>query len=62
MSKTQIILQALEPMKAEAREKGLVFQHTGMHKEIRLTVGELEEANANGKFIWGPVNWRLEKP
>ena len=54
------ILKSLIPMKLRARREDLVFQHIGMHKEVRLTPEELDQYNAEGKYIWGPPNWRLE--
>lgn len=56
------ILAQLEPMKRRARAEGLVFETTSfIHSGLRLTVDELERANQDGRFIWGPVNWRLVK-
>ena len=54
------ILQSLVPMKLRARRKDLMFQHTGMHGEVRLTPEELDQHNAEGRYIWGPPNWELE--
>ena len=54
------ILQSLVTMKLRARRKDLMFQHTGMHGEVRLTPEELDQHNAEGRYIWGPPNWTLE--
>ena len=58
--KTQEILDLLAPMKERARREDLMFQHTGMHSELRLTADELDKANAEGRLIWTPVNWELQ--
>lgn len=56
----QEILDMLAPMKERARRYHLVFQKVGMHDEVRLTPDQLDAKNAEGMFLWGPVNWRLE--
>lgn len=56
------IIASLEPMILEAEQKGLMIQCTGMHNEVRMTSEKFRECLSNGRFIWGPVNWRLEEP
>ena len=56
------IYESLNSMKEEAMEKRLMFQHTGLHKEVRMSPYQLDLKNTNGKFLWGPPNWRLEEP
>ena len=53
------ILDSLTPMKMEARRANLLFQHTGMHKEICVSPERLDNENAQGRLIWGPTNWEL---
>jgi hypothetical protein len=54
------ILKDLEPMFREAREKGLLFR--SRYQELLFTPDQLEEQQRNGRFVWGPVNWKLEHP
>lgn len=58
--KRQNIIDAMKPMIAEAREKGLwLFCH---YQRMWLAPAELEAAHAQGQFVWGPPNWELRHP
>ena len=32
------------------------------YQNLWFSPGELEKENANGSFLWGPVNWSLRDP
>lgn len=54
------VADMLKPLISEAREKGLwLWCH---YQDIWFSPSELEQQNANGKFLWGPVNWKLRDP
>lgn len=50
----------LEPLIQEAEKKGLWLETT--YQAISFSPKELRENLANGRFLWGPVNWRLINP
>lgn len=55
------IRASLTPMIEKAKREGLMFQHSGrIYGDVRFTPDKLELENAAGRFIWEPVNWRLE--
>lgn len=58
----QQILDELEPMIQEAKEKQLMIQCNGRHREVRFYPHEFKEQLNDGKFIWGRCNWDLENP
>ena len=61
--KAQAILDSLQPMFEEARDRGLFFFHGGFHAgPIWYSPDELAELHGQGKLIWGPVNWELRAP
>ena len=57
-----LIYKSLEPLKARARAEGLVFQCNSFLRPVRMTVDYLEQANREGRYLWSPENWTLEKP
>jgi len=54
------VLDGLEPMFKEAEEKGLWFYC--FYQAMWFSPTELREEQANGKFRWGAVNWKLRNP
>lgn len=46
---------------ARAKESGKILV-SNYDPDIWFTADALKESMANGKFRWGPVNWRLEDP
>lgn len=54
------ILADLQPLFKEAEEKGLWFY--GAYHDIWFTPDELRKKHAEGKFLWGAVNWKLRHP
>lgn len=54
------ILASLEPMFKEAEDRKLWFHSS--YQDIWLSPKELREQHAQGRLIWGPVNWRLRDP
>ena len=60
MSEKQEILDSLRPLFERARKDGLWF-HCG-YQALWFSPDELEKANAEGRFIWGPINWTLRDP
>lgn len=55
-TRTQVEI-ALEPLIAQADRDGMLLV-TG-YQNLAFTPDELRRANAEGKFRWGPDNWRL---
>ena len=54
------ILKTLEPLFTQAEKEGLWF--ISSYQSILFTPNELREAQAEGRFIWGFVNWKLINP
>lgn len=54
------IKEMLKPLIAEARASGQ-WLYTSYHG-LWFSPDDLEKENANGKFLWGAVNWRLRDP
>lgn len=50
----------LRPLIEEARLKGLWLCHT--YYDLWFSPKELENANKEGKFLWGSTNWMLRNP
>lgn len=60
MSEKEKILQSLEPLFERAKRNKLWF-HCG-YQDLWFSPQELRAEQANGRFIWGPVNWNLRSP
>lgn len=58
--RTQAIIESLQPLIREAREKGLILRTP--YQGIELTPDEFEAHLAKGEFVWGPVNWTVQPP
>lgn len=56
----QTILEELEFLIKEAEEKGWWLR--SHYQQLEFSPRELRESNAQGRFIWGPVNWELIDP
>lgn len=54
------IRESLEPLFAEAEEKGLWFRTLALG--LWLSPRELKQHQARGRFVWGPANWELRDP
>ncbi len=54
------VLKALEPMFKEAEENGLWFH--SQYQDLWFSPASLAKAQAEGRFIWGAVNWDLRDP
>lgn len=54
------ILEMLTPLFKKADAEGLWFYCS--YQSMWFSPAELREAQANGKFVWGPVNWQLLQP
>lgn len=54
------IIKALEPMFKQADAEGLWFRSS--YQDIWLSPDELRRYQADGKFVWGPINWELRNP
>lgn len=54
------ITQGLAPMFAEAKKNGLWFHCN--YQDLWFSPEELKEYQADGKFRWGAVNWKLLNP
>jgi len=55
-----VIIKSLQPLFQEARMHGMWFHQR--YCNLWFTPDELEQKQANGKFIWGPPNWELCDP
>lgn len=55
------VLRNLEPTLKKAEAEGKWLRWAG-DSEVVLTPAELRAANANGKYVHGPVNWKLCAP
>ena len=56
----EMIRTQLRGLISEARETGL-WLHCG-YQDMWFTPDELEAANADDRFLWGPVNWQMRNP
>lgn len=54
------ILIDLIPLFNQARREGLWFHCA--YQDLWFTPDDLEAAQANGRFLWGAVNWKLVRP
>ena len=58
-----VIVTSLEPMYAEAEEKGLwLFHTTEDGEEIWCSPGYLQKEQAEGRLIIAPEHWELRNP
>lgn len=60
MSERELILNDLKPLFEQARKEGKWFWCH--YQDLWFTPDELEKHHADGKFIWGAVNWELRDP
>ena len=59
MSRQQI-LSDMEPIIKSAEESGLWL--FCQYQQLWFSPSELRKEHANGRFIWGPVNWEVRSP
>jgi hypothetical protein len=55
----QSIIKSLEPLFEKAEKEKLIFLSN--YQSIKFPPKELRKAHKDGRFIWGPANWRLVK-
>jgi MoxR-like ATPase len=60
MSEKQRILEGLKPLFEKARKEKLLFR--SYYQSLIFIPDELEKAQAEGRFVWGPSNWELVHP
>jgi hypothetical protein len=60
MSGKEEILKTLEPLFIKADKEGLWFHSA--YQDMWFTPNELREQQANGRYLWGAVNWELRSP
>lgn len=60
MSVKEEVLAELKPLIDQARREGLWLWC--YYQDLWFSPDQLEAENANGKFIWGAVNWKLRDP
>jgi hypothetical protein len=60
MTERQIILDGLKSLFEKARREKLLFHSN--YQDLLFTPDELEKAQAEGRFLWGPRNWKLIDP
>lgn len=60
MSQTEEILKSLEPLFEQATRENKWFFCS--YQALDFSPKELREAHKQGRFIWGPVNWKLIDP
>lgn len=59
----QRVAEMLEPLIQEAERTGMWLYHNGLATgELWFSPAELRAANKEGRFLWGPVNWKLLPP
>lgn len=51
------VIQSMEPLLREAEENGKWLFCP--YQDLEFTPKELRDCMANGRFRWGPVNWKL---
>ena len=56
----QAVKASMAPLFRDAREKKLWFYTS--YQQIWFSPDELAAQHAQGKFLWGAVNWRLRDP
>jgi len=54
------IIEGLQPLFKEAEKKGLWFHCH--YQDLLFSPAELRQAQSEGRFLWGAVNWTLVKP
>lgn len=57
---TEQILKELEPLFVQAMDEKLWFYCN--YQDLWFSPKELREKHAEGRFIWGAVNWQLKDP
>ncbi len=60
MDEATDIKKSLAPLFKEADEKGLWFYCS--YQDLWFSPDDLRSEQANGRFVWGAVNWRLRRP
>lgn len=55
------IIESLKPMFDEAKEKNLWF-YTEFDGGLWFSPVELKELQREGRFVWGPANFKLRDP
>lgn len=50
----------MQPLFEKAIREGLWFY--AVYQALWFSPEELETANNNGKYLWGPFNWQLRNP
>ena len=61
MNKIDEIKRELEPLFKKARESGYLWFYTS-YQDLWFSPDELEQAQAEGRFLWGASNWQLRNP
>ena len=54
------ITKMLQPMFDRAEKEGLWFHAS--YQDLWFSPRQLQEMHAHGSFLWGSVNWELQKP
>lgn len=57
MTEREQIIASLAPLFDRAERENLLFR--AHYQQIVFTPGELQKEQADGRFVWGPVNWEL---
>lgn len=60
MGTRELIIKELEPLFEQAEKEGLWIH--SIYQDMWFTPKELRECHAEGRFIWGLVNWELRSP
>jgi hypothetical protein len=58
--KNQTILKGLKPLFEKAEREGLWFYTS--YQDLWFAPAELKQAQKEGRFVWGAVNWILRNP
>ena len=60
MTEIEEIENGLKPLFETAKKEGLWFNCH--YQDLWFSPKELEELQADGRFLWGAVNWKLRDP
>lgn len=56
----EAIRESLQEMFRKARERKLWFH--SLYQDVWFSPDELDQMHEQGRFLWGPVNWKLRSP
>lgn len=60
MNEVNEIINGMQPLYEKAEKEGLWFW--SRYQDLWFSPSELKEAQGQGRFLWGYVNWELRDP